>query len=228
MQHRRDANYSAGNKLKMKSKRLTSHLHFFNNYKLPKCKRSTSHLHLDNINFLIPKCKRSQMHIQEMAFMLVAVIFLFTLVGLFVFAILFSQIKGEADRIAMEKTMSAIKNLANSPEFYCVGSRPNCVDSDKAMALMTNKNYEKFWPFSRLEILKSSAFKKKESEIILCTMQNYPDCDRILIFQKNVKNRITASSYVGICRNELELGVNYQRCEIAKLIAETELIEDKK
>jgi len=159
--------------------------------------------------------------------MLVAVIFLFVLVGLFVVAIIFSNIRVEADKIAMDKTLSAIKNLANSPEFYCVGSKPNCVDSDKAMALISNKNYQKFWPFSRLEILKSSAFKKKESEMILCTMQNYPNCDRILIYKKNINNKVSTSSYIGLCRNELEKNYNYQKCEIAKLIAETELIETK-
>ncbi len=189
--------------------------------------KSISHLHLDNFN-LIHKCKRSQMHIQEMAFMLIVVIFLFVLVGLFILAILFSQIKQEANKISMDKTLSSIKNLANSPEFYCSVSKTNCVDSDKAMALMTNKNYEKFWPFSRLEILKSSAFKKKENEVILCTMQNYPDCDRILIYNKNVKNKISAFSFVGLCRNEIEKDYNYQRCEIAKLIAETELMPKKK
>ncbi len=175
----------------------------------------------------ILKKSKAQMHIQEMAFMLVAVIIFFSIAGLFVVMILFSQIGADRDRMAMEKTLSAIKNLAGSPEFYCVGSRPNCVDSDKAMALITNENYQKFWQFSRLEILKSSGFKKQESQRILCTMQNYPDCDRILIYDKNVKNKISSYSYVALCRNVHENGINYQKCEVAKLIAETELKETK-
>ncbi len=170
---------------------------------------------------LFIKFRKSQMHIQEMAFMLVAVIIFFSIAGLFIVMILFSQIGVDRDKMAMEKTLSAIKNLAGSPEFYCVGSYPNCVDSDKAMALLTNENYQKFWPFSRLEILKLSGFKKTESRRILCTMQNYPDCDRILIYDKKVPNKISSFSYIALCRNVHENGINYQKCEIAKLIAET-------
>lgn len=175
-------------------------------------------------NFLkFKKIKHSQIHLQEMAFMLVAVIFLFVITGLFFVTILFSQIKQEANRIYLERTTSSIKNLANSPEFYCTFSRPNCVDLDKAMALTLNKNYEKFWQFSRLEILKSEAFKKDENKIIDCTLENYPNCDRILIFKKPVKNKISISSYIAVCRNEFENNYNYQKCEIAKMIAETPL-----
>ena len=167
--------------------------------------------------------KKAQIRMQEMAFMLVAVILFFVLVGLFLFSILYASIQKEARMIAEEKTLLLITNLADSPEFSCVASKPNSVDGDKAMALIDNKNYRNFWPFSRLEIQKSSAFRKNKNEMVKCTMRNYPDCERFVIFDKNVKNEITTASYVVLCRIELENGLNYEKCEIAKLIAGTEL-----
>ncbi len=159
-----------------------------------------------------------------MAFMLVAVVLFFVLVGLFLFSILYASIQKEARLISEEKTLSLITNLADSPEFNCVSSKPNCVDGDKAMALINNNmNYKNFWPFSRLEIQKLSAFKKNKNNMVKCSMENYPDCERFVIFDKKVKNEITTASYIALCRVEIENEANYQKCEIAKLIAGTEL-----
>ena len=173
------------------------------------------------------KNKKSQIRIQEMAFMLVGVIMFFAFVGLFGFAIFFNMLRNEAQQTAEAKTLAAIKNLADSPEFYCATSKTNCVDADKAMALSDNQNYMKFYSFSRLEIIKSSAFKKNSNNMVKCTMANYPDCEDIVIYDKNVKYEKAVSSYVALCRIENENDVNYQKCEIAKLVAATEDIQTK-
>jgi hypothetical protein len=167
------------------------------------------------------KNKKSQIRIQEMAFMLVGIVMFFTFVALFGFSVYFNMLKTDAQHIAEEKTLSAIKNLAGSPEFYCSTSKTNCIDSDKAMALSNNLNYEKFYSFSRLEIIKSSAFKKDSKDVVKCTMANYPDCEDIVIYDKNVAYEKAVSSYVALCRLEKENDANYQKCEIAKLVAAT-------
>lgn len=164
---------------------------------------------------------------QEMAFMLVGVIMFFVFVGLFGFAIFFNILKDNAQRAAEDETLAAVKNLAGSPEFYCATSKINCVDADKVMALSNNPNYMKFYSFSRLEIIKSSAFKKNRADMVKCTMANYPDCEEIIIYDKNKNYEKAVSSYVALCRIERENDANYQKCELAKLVAATADIQTK-
>ena len=162
---------------------------------------------------------KGQLKIQEMAFFLVAIILFFILVGLFVFSIVFQNLGRGATSIAEERTLSSITNLADSPEFSC--GEPNCVDADKIMGLMKNKDYANFWPFSSLKVITN--FEKPEEELIKCDSYNYPDCELFVIYDKNVKNEREISNYVALCRVELENDYNYKKCEIAKLVAGTEL-----
>ena len=173
------------------------------------------------------KNKKSQVRMQEMAFMLVGVIMFFVFVGLFGFAVLFNMLRNDAQITAENNALAAVKNLAGSPEFYCATSKTNCVDADKAMALSNDPNYMKFYSFSRLEIIKSSAFKKSQDEMVKCTMANYPDCEDIVIYDKNVKYEKSVSSYVALCRVERENDANYQKCELAKLVVATEDVKTK-
>jgi len=172
-------------------------------------------------DFIEMKNKKAQLKIQEMAFFLVAIVLFFILVGLFIFSIVFSNLSKSATSAAEERTLSSITNLADSPEFSC--GKPNCVDGDKILALMQNKKYENFWPFSSLSVHRQSTFIKNESDWIKCTFINYPHCDVFEIYDRNVKNERVISNYVALCRVELEEGENYKKCEIAKLVAGTEL-----
>jgi hypothetical protein len=177
------------------------------------------------------KNKKSQLKIQEMSFFLVAVVLFFILAGLFALSIIYSNLYKGATEAAEQRTLSSISNLAASPEFSC-GSKINCVDADKLMALMKNKNYETFWPFSSLSVRTWEGFDKKENELTKCSSANYPQCDYFVVYTKedrNVKSERTISSYVALCRKEVEEGVVYDKCEIAEFIAGTELkIEGEK
>ena len=164
--------------------------------------------------------KKGQLKIQEMAFMLVAVILFFILVGLFAVSIIFKNIQESSQDIKEEATLSAIETLAGTAEFVCTGSKSNCVDGDKLMGLLNKKSYESFYSFSSLSVLRYSGFNKNESDFIECNLQNYPDCDIIKIYDKNVKD-ITIHSFVAFCRRENEQGP-YERCEMAQLWAGTE------
>lgn len=166
--------------------------------------------------------KKSQLNIQEMAFMLVALIIFFALVALFALSILYKNIVESANQIAEEKSFAAIENLAGTAEFICANNKPNCVDEDKVMALKGKKYYDGFWDFSSLSIIKSSGLGKKEEDLIKCEMGNYPNCDIIEIYDKNIKD-ISKSSFVALCRREYENNYPYEKCEIAKLIAGTEV-----
>lgn len=165
--------------------------------------------------------KQAQLKIQEMAFFLVAIVLFFVLVGLFAFTIIFSNLSRGATSAAEERTLSSITNLADAPEFSC--GEPNCVDGDKVVALMQNKKYENFWPFSSLSVHRQSTFTKNESDWIKCTSSNYPNCDVLEIYDKNIKNERIISNFVALCRLDLENDYNYKKCEVAELVAGTEL-----
>lgn len=163
------------------------------------------------------KIRKAQLRIQEMSFMIVAVVIFFILVGLFVFSIIYSNLHKQATEITETRTLSAITNLADSPEFSC--GKPNCVDSDKLMALIGKKNYEKFWDFSSLSVLKYSGFNKNKSELIKCSLSNYPNCDLIEVYDKKISNYKNIDNFVALCRKEYENDFTYNKCEIAKLVA---------
>lgn len=178
--------------------------------------------------------KKSQIKIQEMAFMLVAVVLFFALAGLFLFSIFYINMMKEANSLKEFKTLSSVVNLAKSPEFSCVDSQSNCVDEDKLINLVDRKVYKNFWQFSSLKLIKNTALNKSKDKLVECNLGNYPDCDEFVIYDKKasseayasgekVKNERQIESHVAICRIEYQEGY-YEKCEIGKLIAGTEVI----
>jgi hypothetical protein len=176
------------------------------------------------LRFLGPSPKLAQLRIQEMAFMLLAVFLFFTLVGLFGFAIVFTNISDDASNIKEDRTLSSVTSLADTPEMSCVAAKSNCVDGDKLINLVGKDIYQELWPFSSLKVIRFSGFHKNESELIECTRANYPNCDVFYIYDKEVQNERTVSTHVAICRKELENGFTYDRCGNAKIIAGTKLV----
>jgi len=167
--------------------------------------------------------KKGQLRIQEMAFMILAVFLFFILVGMFVLSIVFNNIYDEATRIAEDRTLSAVTSLADSPELSCISAKSNCIDGDKLITMINKNTYQNFWPFSSLIVIKSSGFGKSEEELIECNFANYPDCDIFRIYDKEVKSERAIGSFVAFCRKEFENSYTYDKCEIAKIIAGTEL-----
>lgn len=193
--------------------------------------------------------RKGQLKIQEMAFMLVGVVLFFGLVMLFVLTIVYKGMYNQVNIINQEKTLTSLINLADSPEFRCVTTKSNCIDGDKVISLMNRTAYANFWPFSSLKVIRISGFNKDEKDLVQCNIANYatcgqinqgssnsasstftncPDCDIINIYDKKVKGERVISSYVALCRKEYEkvdtyTGYTYDKCEIAKLVAGTEL-----
>jgi len=172
----------------------------------------------NHLRFLVPEFSKSQVKIQEMAFMLVAVILFFVLVGLFATSIIYKNAHESATQIEEEKTLAAVSNLAGTAEFVCTNNRPNCIDEDKLMSLIGKKSYESLWSFTSLRVVKFSGFNKMEKDFIECTIQNYPDCDVFKIYDKKNPNEDTIFSFVALCRVEFEQNP-YEKCEIGQLWA---------
>ena len=168
------------------------------------------------------KTKKAQLKIQQMAFMLMAITLFFVLVGMFVLVIRFAGLKESATLLEEENAMLLVTKLANSPEFSCgegFGSqRINCVDFDKVMMLKENiGKYSTFWGVSSIEIRKVSPESSKE-----CTTTNYKDCGVIKVFLKDVNSLPPSSNFIALCRKELENEINYDKCELARLLVSSE------
>ncbi len=173
--------------------------------------------------------KRSQMKIQQMAFMLIAVMIFFALVGLLVVTVGFSGLKEKATALQEENARLLVSKLSNSPEFSCgqaFGSKENCIDLDKIMVLKENINKYKtsdknFWGVSGIEIIKIYPENSGSTE---CASQNYPDCNKITLISGT---GFSAENFVSLCRKEFdsESYTTYDECELGKILVNYEKIQ---
>ncbi|MCW8966114.1 MAG: hypothetical protein OQK82_05450 [Candidatus Pacearchaeota archaeon] len=158
--------------------------------------------------------KKAQMKIQQMAFMLMAIILFFVLAGMIGLIIYVSNLQDSALALQEENAMLLVSKLANSPEFSCEkafgSSQTNCVDADKVMMLRENiENYDNFWGVSNIQIRKAGGNS-------VCSLGTYPNCEIINLFSGNVSSEY--SNFVALCWKEsTEYGIE-NKCEIAKLM----------
>jgi len=163
--------------------------------------------------------KKAQMKIQQMAFMLMAITIFFVLVGMFVLMFSLSGLRQSAAELEQRNALLLVTKLANSPEFACGTSfgnnKVNCIDADKAMVLKNSiSKYLGFWGsgIGNIVIRKASSVDNED-----CKTSNYPNCDIINLFSKNITG-FPAENFITLCiKEQAERGV-YDQCEIAKLI----------
>jgi hypothetical protein len=168
------------------------------------------------------KRKRGQLKIQQMAFMLIAVVLFFALVGIFVIVVKFSGLKQASIILEEENSMLLVTKLANSPEFACGSSFGNsklsCIDADKIMVLKKHiSSYIGFWGIAEIQIRKIYPDSKIE-----CNLKNYPDCGIINVYSKNVNKLPASSNFVALCWKENSDTGIYDKCEIARLMVSSE------
>lgn len=193
----------------------------------------------NNLKVASKKFRRGQMKIQQMAFMLIAVMIFFALVGLLIFSIGFSGLKEKASVLQEENAKLLVSKLANSPEFSCgqaFGSKENCIDLDKVFVLKNNinnyKNKDKnFWEVSGIEIIR--IYPKNKN--IICASANYPDCDTLKLISGPAgvssgekQTGITAENFVSLCRKELNpenYNFPYDKCELGKILIKYEKVQ---
>ena len=189
----------------------------------PTMAKKTTRVH--SKSWLLNLNKKSQMKIQQMAFMLIAVMIFFALVGLLVVTIGFSGLKEKATALQEKNAMLLVSKLANSPEFSCgqdIGSKENCIDLDKVFVLKNKINkYKNFWGVSGIEIIK---IYPKDSKLIECDSGNYPNCSKITIISGQ---GIAPENFVSLCRKEFDSETNivYDKCELGKILVRYEKIQ---
>ncbi len=162
--------------------------------------------------------KRAQFKIQQMAFMLIAVILFFALVGIFVLAFNLSSLKETANLLEGQNAMLLVSRLANSPEFSCGnaygGTRVNCVDFEKVIILQQDAaKYRSFWGVANIEIRK---ILNSEPEVI-CNLGNYRNCNVIKLLNSSSQG-YDYSTFVSLCWKEPNDNGLYDKCEMANLI----------
>lgn len=164
--------------------------------------------------------RRGQNKIQQMMFMLIAVTFLFIMVGLFFLSIRLSRLKESATSLGEENARLMVAKLANSPEFSCenaFGAKSNCVDFAKVMALRNKKEYATFWGVAGIEIRKILPAGDK-----VCSLANYPNCEIIKVLEPTTNALPPSSNFVSLCRKEKSDRIVYDKCELALLMISAE------
>ena len=148
--------------------------------------------------------KRGQLKIQEMAFVLVAVIFLFGILLLFFARFQFSSMQQTATQLRETRTVTMLRVVASLPELSCL-DKVNCIDQDKLNAFDVNPNlrskYESFW-------LSSNIAKITVEEVYPKTTKIYKIYDKT-----TAESTVTYSTFVPLCSES----VNKETCKIAKL-----------
>jgi hypothetical protein len=163
--------------------------------------------------------KSGQMKIQQMAFMLIATILFFVLIGIVVLSFSLSGLKESATLLEEKNAVFLASKISNSPEFSCGDgfgtSYPNCIDTDKVMLLKQNiEQYSGFWNVKNIEIRKTYPVFEQD---IICDISTYPNCNVIKVISEEFEG-VAVSNYVSLCRKESLNGIPYDRCEIGKII----------
>ena len=167
------------------------------------------------------KKKRGQFKIQQMAFMLLAVILFFILVGLFWLAVQYRTLHKQATQLGESRAVLMSEFVSQSSEFSC-GSKDGqyCVDTDKLMILKDRKVYSKFWPVSYIKVRRIYP-TQEETE---CNKNNYPNCSVYNIYKnEKIESQGAVGSFVALCRYEKIQGHATRICELGKIIVGYEI-----
>lgn len=165
------------------------------------------------MRYLLVSSSRAQMKIQQMAFVLVATLVFFSLVGLFYFSIKIKTLEKEAISLREDEAKELVRKFSSAPEVaWTATDCANCIDLDKALVLKDKKSYQGFWnlPFVQISKIYPETSSKE------CTKLNYPDCSTITLAKEN-KDFITHESFISLCRFESSQG-GYTKCELGKII----------
>lgn len=161
------------------------------------------------------KRKKGQLKIQEMAFVLVAIMIFFAIVALFYISVRVQNLKGSVEDQRDDEAKALVRKLVESPEFSLTTEEcSSCVDFDKTIALKEKREYQSFYPLDYLAIKVIGA--KKEEE---CTRENYPECDSLTLIKKREDFGTPLGAFAALCRQEFFGQDNYIKCELAKIYA---------
>jgi len=152
---------------------------------------------------------KAQFQIQQMAFMIVAVLIFFVLVGLFFLNYQYRSLEGDFDELQKRQAVASLEVLADMPELSCGYL---CLDLDKLEIMSIRTDYEEFWPVASLKVYK---IPPGFDELKKCPSLNCSYYDVYDSGQENVKE---FGTFVSLCTKKVSSGYVYDNCEIGKLV----------
>lgn len=164
--------------------------------------------------------KKAQLKIQQMIFMVMAITLFFILAGLFFLSVRITNLEQDVVELNRDKAVSLVNKIASNPEFI-FENVPNAVDADKLMILKNEQRYRDFFGVDGIIIEKIYPI----SNDVDCTLENYPNCNRIKIFTS--KDAAVISSFISLCTKETINGNSYNKCELARLMIDEKQINER-
>lgn len=156
--------------------------------------------------------KKAQLKIQQMAFVLIAILIFFAIIAIFYFSFYANNIKKNAESLSEQEASEIVRKLSSTPEFSFLGCT-NCIDFDKIIVLKARNSYKELFNLDFLQIEKIYPISEK----LECDKFNYPECNTITLIQ-NEKIGSPKIALVSICRWENKKG-GYYKCEIGRIYA---------
>ncbi|MBU0907416.1 MAG: hypothetical protein KKD18_02475 [Nanoarchaeota archaeon] len=127
--------------------------------------------------------KKAQMKIQQMAFMLVAIMIFFGMVAIIYFTIVVAKLQGTVDDLREQEAKELARQMAGTPElmFSKTGfSESSAVDFDKALALKEQDVYKtKYWNLDFLMI--ERLYPPPDPTQEWCNINNRETCQKLLL-----------------------------------------------
>ena len=166
---------------------------------------------------MIPKNKQAQLKIQQMAFVLVAIILFFALVSLVYFSIRMNSLKKTSASLEDQKVYELVQKLSGIPELRYSGCA-SCIDMDKAILLKNRTTYQGFFGLDYLSF--ETLYPKKP--IKECFIGNYPECNKLtLISQPNFGT--TSDAFASLCHYDQQ--IKSIKCELGIIHAASNSIK---
>jgi hypothetical protein len=164
------------------------------------------------------------MKIQQMAFMLVAVMIFFGMVAVIYFSISLSSLESKVEQLREEEARELARQITGTPEFTftAAGDCSSCLDMDKAFQLKEKGGYENLWNLNYLEIERihpNSPALVGERECDTATQYRDGDCNKIIIINRDGK-KDTKIAFVTLVRwNSTIAGATNWKYELGRIHA---------
>ncbi|MEM4640918.1 MAG: hypothetical protein QXW65_00100 [Candidatus Pacearchaeota archaeon] len=147
--------------------------------------------------------RKTQFKIQEMAFVLLAVVLLFGLIFVFFARFEFARVRQLAEKTREERVITLVRSIASMPELRCSGSivktsEAACLDLDKVRAFNESsalrERYKKLWTSSYI------------TEVVV--QEIYPS-NKVYYVYKGQASNLSYFSFFPLCSQE--------NCSLARL-----------
>ncbi|MEK6926834.1 MAG: hypothetical protein AABX11_00225 [Nanoarchaeota archaeon] len=158
---------------------------------------------------------KGQLKIQEMAFVLVAVIIFFALVLLLYLSIRTASLQKDAQLILEDNARALLASVSRYPELAW-SDCDNCIDLDKAIAFkdrMNSSSYANKWEVDYLMIERIYPSQSDKE----CKIGGYPSCSKLTLINATKDFGAVSGTFVSLCRWDDIQVINV--CELGKIYA---------